>query len=180
MMKLNEGFLNSMPEAMILPRTRGAAEATEAIQRARRGESADTVDGIASQHEAAQQAIYPVAETPAKAKEPIARPWREAHDDVVDCGCFSTHTYANAAGRRQYRLYVPAGAGNDALPLIVMLHGCTQNADDFAAGTQMNALAERHRCLIAYPVQPQQANPSKCWNWFRPADQRREHGEPSL
>jgi len=66
------------------------------------------------------------------------------------------------------------------MPLVVMLHGCTQDADDFAAGTQMNALAERDGCIVAYPVQPQQANASKCWNWFKPADQRRDSGEPSL
>jgi poly(hydroxyalkanoate) depolymerase family esterase len=94
---------------------------------------------------------------------------------------FTTHTFANEAGERAYKLYVP-GSHRDGrpAPLLVMLHGCTQSPDDFAAGTRMNALAEEGGFLVAYPGQPSSANPQKCWNWFNPDDQRREGGEPSL
>ena len=88
-------------------------------------------------------------------------------------------TYANAAGSRDYKLYIPANRTERA-PLIVMLHGCTQSPDDFAAGTRMNALAEEHSFLVAYPAQHRLANGRQCWNWFQPEDQRRGHGEPSL
>ena len=88
--------------------------------------------------------------------------------------------FACAAGARDYKLYVPSGAKGRAVPLIVMLHGCTQSPDDFAVGTGMNGLAEERSFIVAYPEQPASANPSACWNWFDLAHQRREDGEPAI
>ncbi len=85
-----------------------------------------------------------------------------------------------AAGARDYKVYVPSGAEGRALPLVVMLHGCTQTPDDFAVGTGMNRLAEERGFLVAYPGQPSSANPSTCWNWFDLAHQERDQGEPAI
>jgi poly(hydroxyalkanoate) depolymerase family esterase len=101
-------------------------------------------------------------------------------DLVPDGGRFLAASYDDQAGRRTYKLYVPSVYRGQAVPLVVMLHGCTQSPDDFAAGTRMNLLAEEHTCLVAYPAQAASANASKCWNWFRPGDQQRGQGEPAL
>src|SRR6266403_3971047 len=101
-------------------------------------------------------------------------------DIVPDGGKFIEATYSNPAGTRAYKLYIPSGYHGQALPLVVMLHGCTQSPDDFAAGTRMNLIAEEQTCLVVYPAQSSEANAAKCWNWFRPSDQRRGQGEPSL
>jgi poly(hydroxyalkanoate) depolymerase family esterase len=101
-------------------------------------------------------------------------------DILPEGGKFIEATYNNPAGSRAYKLYIPSGYHGQALPLVIMLHGCTQSPDDFAAGTRMNLNAEEQTCLVAYPAQPREANVSKCWNWFRPSDQRRGQGEPSL
>jgi poly(hydroxyalkanoate) depolymerase family esterase len=101
-------------------------------------------------------------------------------DLVPEGGTFIDAHYANSAGNRSYKLYIPSGYSGQKLPLIIMLHGGTQTADDFAVGTRMNVRAEEDSCFVAYPIQPGHANVSKCWNWFRPGDQCRDGGEPSI
>jgi len=95
-------------------------------------------------------------------------------------GTFSDGSYTNEAGTRTYKLYIPSGYQGEPVPLLVMLHGCTQDPDDFATGTQMNQLAEETNCLVVYPAQSPQANTSRCWNWFKAVDQQRDQGEPSI
>jgi len=95
-------------------------------------------------------------------------------------GQFVSRSYSNAAGARAYKLYIPKTYAKKRMPLIIMLHGCTQNPDDFAAGTRMNELADKHAFLVAYPAQSANANGSNCWNWFNVSDQARDRGEPSL
>ena len=105
---------------------------------------------------------------------------RPAPATVPARGSFVAASFANQAGTRGYKLYVPSHAGGRPLPLVVMLHGCTQSPDDFAAGTRMNQLAEEQGCYVAYPEQSARANAQRCWNWFQPGDQARDQGEPSL
>lgn len=143
-------MLPGMSDALRLVRTGGLKQAIAVIQRSLHG--ATTVDAPRPR--------------PASAPSPGAR--------------FASHSYANQAGTRRYKLYVPAAYQGQALPLVVMLHGCTQSPDDFAAGTRMNELAEEHGFFVAYPAQPASANPNKCWNWFKRGEQQRERGEPSL
>ena len=93
---------------------------------------------------------------------------------------FEARSFACAAGSRAYKLYIPASAPLRPRGLVLMLHGCTQNPDDFARGAAMNAAAEAHGLAVAYPAQTGAHNAQSCWNWFNPADQRRGAGEPAI
>jgi poly(hydroxyalkanoate) depolymerase family esterase len=111
---------------------------------------------------------------------PIGRAPPSTSDVAPEGTRFIEGTFCNAAGRRTYKLFIPSHYQGQPLPLVVMLHGCTQSPDDFAAGTRMNFLAEEQNCFVVYPEQPSGANQAKCWNWFRTGDQQRDGGEPSL
>lgn len=94
-------------------------------------------------------------------------------------GIFEQRHYVGAEGKMSYMLYLPSGM-MDGMPLVIMLHGCTQGPEDFARGTAMNELAEEMGFIVAYPRQTAAANMQRCWNWFRPGDQQRDMGEPAL
>ena len=93
---------------------------------------------------------------------------------------FETKNFSCASGQRNYKLFTPRIYSGSPLPLIVMLHGCTQSPDDFAAGTQMNQLADEIGFFVAYPAQSSSANSMGCWNWFKSSDQQKDKGEPAL
>lgn len=100
--------------------------------------------------------------------------------EIPEGAQFLSRSFTCAAGSRSYKLYVPSRHPVGRRGLLVMLHGGRQDGDDFAAGTRMNDLAEKHALVVAYPSQPKAANASLCWNWFTPENQIRGAGEPSI
>jgi poly(hydroxyalkanoate) depolymerase family esterase len=100
--------------------------------------------------------------------------------EIPEGAQYLSRSFACAAGSRNYKLYIPRRPQTGRRALIVMLHGGTQDADDFAAGTRMNALAEEQGFIVAYPSQSKAANASLCWNWFSPENQMRGRGEPAI
>ena len=136
-----------------------------------------------------------------RSKGPAAKMPRAANDALVDAPSrrqpgpaqrtresptFVEKTFTFSGERYPYRLFTPSTPqGSDAsslapMPLVVLLHGCKQNAQDFARGTAMNALAEKHQCMVLYPEQIAKANSQRCWNWFERGHQRLDTGEPGM
>lgn len=208
-MKFDEGFLAQMREATRILQSEGPMAATAAIQRALHGASAtDTAAAQADWARFLSKApeLHDINPSHGPELEPstqqddmraqlnkFSRGWAsvmngQAVEDVevkeaVDLagkGSFLSGSCTNHAGTRTYKLYIPSGYTGQPLPLVVMLHGCTQHPDDFAAGTAMNAAAEDNNCFVVYPAQTKTANGSNCWNWFNAGDQRRDHGEPAI
>ncbi|MEQ1694160.1 MAG: PHB depolymerase family esterase, partial [Gemmatimonas sp.] len=91
---------------------------------------------------------------------------KESHS----AGQVITGRYQAVAGARAWRLFVPSSYDRAKPPmLLVLLHGCTQTAENVARGSRMDAVAEARGFLVLYPEQPVSANPRTCWNWFDPA-----------
>jgi poly(hydroxyalkanoate) depolymerase family esterase len=172
-MKLSS--LDGILQAAKLTASGRLQEATSLIQQALQADAAQP------------SAIPPAPRQGAKAgpvidgvAEPVSRARPEPKPRTGTTGQFLSAKFAGEAGSRGYRLYVPSRYQGQPMPLIVMLHGCTQSPEDFAAGTRMNEAAEAQGFLVAYPAQTQAANSSKCWNWFNAGEQHRDRGEPSL
>ncbi|WP_343614855.1 PHB depolymerase family esterase [Novosphingobium sp.] len=95
-------------------------------------------------------------------------------------GSFVAGEFTCPQGTLTYRLYTPHGSPLRRMPLVVMLHGCSQSAVDFAIGTGMNRLADELGFIVLYPQQSQSANLARCWNWHKPDNQARGRGEPAV
>ena len=95
-------------------------------------------------------------------------------------GRYIARHIAGPHGGRDCKLYIPSDRPDGPAGLVIMLHGCAQNADDFALGTDMNRGADEHGLLVVYPEQAQVHNIQRCWNWFRPGDQQRSAGEAAV
>lgn len=187
-------FQQLMSQATRLTRSGNLAAATAAIQAALMGVSpttasaaprydeADVIDVEAREvPDAAPRSATP---TPAVDQDgaPAPKPTMDTPRGTTPTpgDFFTSGTFRNASGQRAYKLYVPPGANGQARPLVVMLHGCTQDADDFAAGTAMNEAAREQGFYVLYPIQPRETNPQKCWNWFKHNHQQAGRGEPSI
>jgi poly(hydroxyalkanoate) depolymerase family esterase len=186
---MNPLFQRLMNQATRLTRGGNLQEATRAIQRALRGAPAPEPAGMrpaeaeppfvdaANDDKLVIDVEARFVEAPPVARE--APPEPEIAPDL-DEDQWTDGLFAHQHRTIAYKLFVPAKGAGTARPLVLMLHGCTQHPEDFAAGTQMNRLAQEHGFLVLYPAQTQHANSSKCWNWFKPQHQQRDRGEPAL
>lgn len=170
-----------MADIMQLTRRGKLADATALIQQSLGAAMPVQPDAPSSKKKPAYQrqaALLPrVLPAPVGQQQAGAKPASRRRTSAK--ASFQNKEFRSPAGSLHYRLYIPANAAAD-MPLVVMLHGCTQSAADFARGTGMNALADETGCIVAYPCQTHSANAQKCWNWFKPGDQQRDKGEPAL
>jgi poly(hydroxyalkanoate) depolymerase family esterase len=169
-----DDFSQAMRRALDSVRASNLGEATAQIQDALQGKRATKTAGARPANQTRKSLGETLAALSARRK-PAPRVPEPA---LPEGAAFLRQRHDTPQGGRDYRLYVPGKV--KARGLIVMLHGCTQNAEDFATGTMMNAVAEEEGFLVAYPTQARQYNSSGCWNWFEPRHQRRAEGEPHI
>jgi hypothetical protein len=160
--RMNPTFQRLMAEATRLTRAGSLRAATDAIRRALGSGPASAGQPIAPLFEAGDVIDMPARELPPDTAAPTP-----AVAPTPPGGQFIAGSHSEANGSRAYKLYLPPGHATQPLPLVVMLHGCTQDPDDFAVGTGMNDAALERGFYVLYPAQDQHANASRCWNWFK-------------
>ncbi|MDB5730662.1 MAG: esterase [Variovorax sp.] len=192
---MNPLFQRLMTEATQLSQSGQLMAATQAIQRALRGETdgpapesdnglrpmardnrSIVLDGLVRVVADSEARRHPAEADVAEHAAPVARSGPDSAQERWSDGSFS-----HGGRTLAYKLYTPAfAAGAAPRPLVLMLHGCTQDPADFASGTRMNALAREHGFVVLYPEQTQRGNANRCWNWFKTQHQQRGRGEPAL
>ena len=152
--------------AQVIQQTLGHGSATLPTASAERA-TPEVIDGCVTDVDNTGVTAAPITRTPAR-----------------EGGSTLAGQHGEAGLIRSYLLYLPpmppAGSLDTPIPLIVMLHGCTQDPADFALGTGMNTLAREQGFAVLYPAQAQDANPQRCWNWFKHNHQQRGQGEAAL
>ena len=169
---MNDNFERLMTEATRLVRSGSLTEATAAIQQA-------LVGAPAPLHTSPRDDADVIDVEARVVGEPVAVP-APAPSQAGRAESFTSGHFKNECGGRDFKLFEPAREDDGPLPLVVMLHGCTQDPDDFARGTRMNALAREQGFVVLYPSQSQRANAQRCWNWFKHNHQARGKGEPAI
>ena len=179
---VREGRLQEASE-LLMGKSRNGAGAMPEVSRMQAQQSASLSDFAARSRATVQDVLgkldlragsMPMSPTRGAAAQASA-------PSASEPGRFERVAFTHHGVSHSYMLYTPqtpAPAGGR--PLVMMLHGCTQDAHDFARGTRMNATAEAAGALVLYPTQSQSANPNGCWNWFRPEDQQAGSGEPAF
>ncbi|MBW8294321.1 PHB depolymerase family esterase [Sphingopyxis sp.] len=167
-----------MADALRLTRSGDLREATRLIQ-------AGLSKNLSNAPRADARSAAVVDVTPSRlalalpSRVPEIMPDAATPSGLRDPGIFEERRFIGAEGKMSYMLYRPSSV-KDGMPVVIMLHGCTQGPEDFARGTGMNALADEMGFVVAYPRQTSAANLQRCWNWFKPGDQQRDKGEPAL
>jgi poly(hydroxyalkanoate) depolymerase family esterase len=181
-------LLDTMGEALSLVRKSRLADATAVLRNALSGGNAGSAAEAAPPFATARVFVPPARRSlgevlaalrTGRANWPKTAYAPEKTSPDAFGGNFTSRAWRGAAGSLNYRLYVPPDHAQRDLALVLMLHGCTQNPEDFALGTQMNDLADEFGLIVAYPHQPRSANAQGCWNWFDKRHQHRGSGEPA-
>ena len=192
-----QSFQEQMHEAKRLTQAGRLLDATRLIQRALApvsplrtadaNTSPDVLDGLVREVDDADEvvavdAVEEVHEVELCAQGPVsaASPDFNRGRQAAGSATFATGQFVRDAQTHHYKLYTPPqAAASQRLPLVVMLHGCTQNPDDFSVGTAMNDAACAQGFYVLYPSQQRAANSQGCWNWFERGHQQRDAGEPA-